>query len=900
MPQAYEFDEVGILAGAGDNVAIATRRLEAGTTIRYGALALVLDHTVMEGHRFAVKPIGPGEDLLSWGQTFGISRCRIEPGAYVCNRGMLEALTVRGLDIELPAAPNLEDNIEVHRLDEADFHPGRQVELYAQPLTFSGYGRGTGRGVGTRNYILVLATSSRTGSFAQVLAERLRAAAADCGHLDGVVAMSHTEGGGSATPNNRVPLLRTLAGCLVHPNVGAVLAVDRGTEAVTNRVLQDFMGAEGYPLDRVPHHFLSLTGGFEAHLAEGEKLLREWLPLVDAERRADFPLEHLKIALQCGGSDAFSGISGNPLAGWVAREVIRHGGSAVLGETAELIGAESYVLQNVRDLSTARSFLEAVARFKERAAWHGSSAAGNPSGGNKLRGLYNIVLKSLGAGMKRHPDVRLDHVIEYAERLGEAGYYFMDSPGNDLEGMAGQVAGGCNMIFFITGNGSVVNFPIAPTIKFVSTTRRYDLLSAEMDVNAGAYQDGTPMEELGQEVFELAREVASGRASAGELAGHSQASIWRNWPQTDGSNLERLLSASPPVSEQLAIREETGPEIRFDAFRVGEGHAIDQVGLILPASLCSAQIARLSAERLNASGLGREHGISRFVSLLHTEGCGLLLRGATEQLYVRTMAGYLTHPLVRKAVVLEHGCEMTHNDYIRNELALLGLDPEAFGWASVQLDGGIERVLDKVEGWFREQLPAAAAGAIEEVGLEAVHLGIASSGCPSDDAARGLARLTRWVVGGGGSVVVADNEPLLSSPAYAGGVLAEQPIQATLAYGQRLEVPGFHLMEAPTDHWVECLTGLGAAGVEMVLVHAGDHPVQGHPLLPVVQVSSDRAVQECYREDLDLSLGGAPEQWPEQILELLIRVASRQYTPRVVQQKNTDFQLTRGLLGVSA
>ena len=118
-----------------------------------------------------------------------------------------------------------------------------------------------------------------------------------------------------------------------------------------------------------------------------------WTPCTGPEQS----LANLKLALQCGGSDAFSGISGNPLAAWIAKAVIRSGGSANLAETDELIGAEPYVLENVRDLETAERFLTMIRRFKTWSAWHGNSADSNPSGGNKLRGIYNIVLKSISA-----------------------------------------------------------------------------------------------------------------------------------------------------------------------------------------------------------------------------------------------------------------------------------------------------------------------------------------------------------------------------------------------------------------------------------------------------------------------------------------------------------------------
>lgn len=177
------------------------------------------------------------------------------------------------------------------------------------------------------------------------------------------------------------------------------------------------------------------------------------------------------------------------------------------------------MLQNVRDLATAQRFLAQIERFKERVGWHGHTAEGNPSGGNNYRGLYNIALKSLGAATKKHPDVRLDHVIEYGEPMVNPGYCFMDSPGNDLESIAGQVASGSSMIYFVTGNGSITNFPFVPTIKIVTTTGRYQLLSKDMDVNAGAYLDGTPMDEVGADTFELTLRVASGERSVGERAG---------------------------------------------------------------------------------------------------------------------------------------------------------------------------------------------------------------------------------------------------------------------------------------------------------------------------------------------------------------------------------------------
>jgi altronate dehydratase len=634
-------------------------------------------------------------------------------------------------------------------------------------------------------------------------------------------------------------------------------------------------------------------------LAQGEAIVRGWFEQVNATPRTPESVAHLKLALQCGGSDAFSGISGNPLLGWVAHEVIGQGGAANLAETDELIGAESYVLQRVRDLATAERFLHLIERFKEYASWHGASAEGNPSGGNKYRGLYNITLKSIGAALKKDPRTRLDYVIDYSERMVQPGYYFMDSPGNDLESIAGQVAAGANLIFFVTGNGSVTNFPFVPTIKIVTTTRRYELLHNEMDVNAGAYLDGAPMEELGRQTFDLTLRVASGERSVGERAGHAQVQVWRNWPQRDASQVETLLHLPKPSGDPIPIQEDvTVPPVSIQFLRSNGHWAGEQVGLILPTSLCASQVASLTALRLNKKGVGRDQHLSRFVALTHTEGCGNNA-GPSEEMHTRTLLGYITHPLVKHCLLMEHGCEKTHNDHYRHAAAQSGLALDRLGWASIQLDGGIEKVMEKVEEWFRQEVAAAAPVVKTEAGLEALRLGLLSAGPVAAPAAAVLARLTKMVVKAGGTIVAPDNTGLLSTPAYRERLLQTPTVLPSLAYGEPFRRSGFHLMETPTEHWVETLTGLAATGVEIILALIGQQPMQTHPLTPVLQVTADPTVAAAFDADLDLVLDEGVDDWLDPLLKLIVHTLQRDYAPRLYQQGNIDFQLTRGLLGVT-
>ena len=829
----YGFTSVARLPAPDDNVAIATQTLESGTRIGYEGSQFQLSHTILEGHRFATQSIPETTPLLSWGLPFGFATRAIEPGDYVCNQKMIDSLSIRNLPFTLPETPNFSDKIAPYRLKEAEFYPGKQLARYTDERCFLGYQRLGNRGVGTRNYIVVMGTTARTSGFARRLAAMCSRRAEAYPNVDGIVAVTHTEGGEGKTPNNIDMLLRTLAGFTVHPNIGAMLLVDYGTEAVTNEMLRSYMQREGYALDDVVHRFYRLQGSFDADLANGAEIINGWLDTVNNVPRTEQSLAYLKIALQCGGSDAFSGISGNPLAAYVAKEVIRYGGCANLAETDELIGSEAYILQNARDLTTARTFLDTIERFKERVSWHGHSAEGNPSGGNNFRGLYNIAIKSIGAAMKRHPDVCLDYVINYSELMENPGYYFMDSPGNDLESIAGQVASGSNMIFFVTGNGSITNFPFVPTIKIVTTTGRYEMLIKDMDVNAGAYLDGTPMEELGESMLDLTVDVASGERSVGEKAGHSQVSLWRDWKQTGPVDLDPLLTESelqsgePIPIDTLGVGTVRKPPLPglggFRALQTEAGCRADQVGLILPTSLCSGQIAQMIAHRCSEQKIGEKQGISRFVALPHTEGCGVS-SGRSEEIYTRTMIGHLTHPTVALGLLLEHGCEKTHNDHVRHELQNLGISPERYGWASVQLDGGIDAVIEKVQDWFSETLADKPSVPVVDAGLEHLCIAATSTGEATEEVSESLTQLTHRIVAAGGTVVVPANAGWLSAISRQSSVIlladSRGTITPTLAYGQRIEKAGFHIMETPTDQPTETLTGLGATGVDLALCYS--------------------------------------------------------------------------------
>ncbi|TDD16078.1 altronate hydrolase, partial [Kribbella turkmenica] len=491
------------------------------------------------------------------------------------------------------------------------------------------------------------------------------------------------------------------------------------------------------------------------------------------------------------------------------------------------------------------------------------------------------------------------------------GYVFMDSPGNDLESVAGEVASGCNLIFFTTGNGSITNFPFVPTLKFVTTSERYERLQAEMDVDAGRYLTGTPMAELTADTFDLTVRVASGEPSAGERAGHSQVSIWRNWRQsapragisitTDG-RMSRSLADLPsedrdaPLAGLPLTGLGTNARTPVRLLSVDDRLVPESVGLILPTSLCSGQIAlRLAAQAELEKWAG--DAVTRMVALPHTEGCGSS-GGASEETFARTMLGYLLHPNTRIALLLEHGCEKTHNDYFRSRLVEAGADPARFGWASIQADGGLEAVGAKVRDWFSGfDLPAP----VEYDGtLGDLTVGLEARGPLSAGTAEAMALIGREIVGAGGSVVLSSRGALLAHDVFRTAAFGSADrVESTVAHGQRFAEPGWHVMRMPGTDWMETATGFGAGGVQQLLAHVAGGTLSAQRFVPVVELSNDPETVARYGDDLDAVATGDAADQARAGLDAVAAVASRRIVPKAVASGNVGFQITRGLLGTS-
>lgn len=888
-----------LLPDPNDNAAIAAERIEAGERIDIDGRPVTIRTVVPKGHRLSVRQIEPGEPLLSWGYPFGHAATGIEPGDYLCNARMKDVLAMR----------NPGDYPEGLTVNFVDRDTTQEQTLPANPVLttnprsttpgagFMGYRRGPARGWGTRNTVAVIGVTSRARSLVLAATDDLQEHAHSLANVDALAPVVHTEGGNSAPMHNKQLLLRTLAGFATNPNVAAAVFVNDPDSPISNaELLQQLASLGASHLESTIRYFVADTH-FEDSLRRLTALV---LPLLDAADkcfREPAPLEGLKLGLQCGGSDAFSGVTANPLLGTAVQELLVGGATANLAETDELIGAEEHVLARVADGSVAGKFLEKQNNFKNYAERHHQTAEGNVSGGNLYRGLYNITLKSLGAGRKKDPATALEQVIGYGEPMTAPGYYFMDSPGNDLESIAGQVASGANLILFTTGNGSITNFPFVPTIKIVTTSERFRLLQTDMDFNAGALLEGEDPAESAHQLIQLTLRTASGERSKGEYTGQSQVQIWRDWRQADRSpgqaaGVPHVFSGEPLVRTDAAGPQQDPLLTRSP----GTGRRVRAIE-ILPTSLCSGQVAEQIAASINDS-LGKlgATDLWNIVALPHTEGCGVS-GGDAEEVYTRTMLGYATHPAADHTIFLEHGCEKTHNDYFKDALGQRGIDASGFGFASIQHAGGIAAVTsiveDLVRGHIREHDGRHGVGHAPTQRI----IGLATTTKTTRPTAEAAVELVRRLLALGTSVVIGETDQLLSSDEFLKG-LGVHSVKPTLPYAGKIHVPGLHVMQTSSSDWLEVATGLGATGAETLLVFAGARPVQPHRMLPVLQVATAAGSADPQTFDI-AAYSNDPSATANEIANRIEDVHRGTYTPILAPRPNVGFQVSRGFWGVS-
>ena len=486
-----------------DNVVVARAALLPGAVLAGEGLpgeGLTCRDRVPRGHKVASAPIRAGERIRKFDQIIGVASEDIPAGGHV------HVHNVKMLDFERDYAIGAE---------------ARPTDMVPAPAraTFEGFRRSNGR-VGTRNFLGVLTTVNCSATVARYIAQEVerRGLLEAYPHVDGVVALTHSTGCGMADSGEGFAnLQRTLWGYVRHPNFAGVLLVGLGCEANQIDFLLEAYGIEPGPAFQTMN--IQTTGGTKRTVEAGAERIAEMLPHAEAARRSTVPASELMLALQCGGSDGHSGITANPALGAAADLLVRNGGTVVLGETPEIYGAEHLLTRRAASREVGEKLIERVRWWEDYTRRNGGEMNNNPSPGNKAGGLTTILEKSLGAAAKGGT-TKLTGVYKYAEPVGAKGFAFMDTPGYDPCSVTGQIAGGCNMVCFTTGRGSVSGFKPAPCLKLATNTPMYRHMEEDMDVNCGEILEGAcSVPEMGERIFRLVLETASGRPSKSEAQG---------------------------------------------------------------------------------------------------------------------------------------------------------------------------------------------------------------------------------------------------------------------------------------------------------------------------------------------------------------------------------------------
>jgi altronate hydrolase len=492
-----------------DNVAVAARPIPRGFCLVLDDRNIEVREPVALGHKVALAAIEEGEPIRKYGQVIGFASKPIAAGSWVHVHNVKADLFERDYAFASERPP---------------------VAPLLQTRTFPGFLRPDGR-VGTRNYIAVISTVNCSASTSRYIADRFRADSwrKDFPNVDGVFAITHK--GGCAVPfegQDHRTLERVLAGFATHPNVAAYVLVGLGCEVSFAKHVVDAhdlvvlggVRTNGKGREPARPRVLNIQeqGGITKTVEAAVAAVNQLLPEANSWTRTEQPASKIHLAMECGGSDGNSGVTANPALGVAADLLVSQGGTAVLGETTEIYGAEHLLTRRAVSRAVGEKLVERIRWWEWYAGLFGAEINNNPSPGNKNGGLTTIYEKSLGALAKAGSTPLVD-VVGYAERVDTPGLVFMDTPGYDPPCTTGLVAGGANVLVFTTGRGSVLGLKPTPCIKVATNTTMYERMLDDMDLNAGTVLEGESVENAGKRIFELVLEVAGGWKTKSELGG---------------------------------------------------------------------------------------------------------------------------------------------------------------------------------------------------------------------------------------------------------------------------------------------------------------------------------------------------------------------------------------------
>jgi altronate hydrolase len=488
-----------IILHPADTVAILRARAPAGADPM--GLGAPLPGPVSAGHKVARIAHASGEPIIKFGQIIGNATRAISPGDHVHSHNCAFGEHDRAYRIGAGLA-------------EA------QAAIPALPArSFMGFARPDGR-AGTRNIIALCATVNCSATVIRRAAAEIKASGllAQYPNIDGIAAFAHGSGCGMASTGRGAEMLeRVLWGHATHPNVGAAIFVGLGCEVLQIERMKAVHGPEG----AARFHGLTIqdTGGTRATIDAIKARVAEVAPQVNMAIRTPCPLSALTVALQCGGSDGFSGVTANPALGAASDLIVGHGGTVILSETPEIYGAEQLLLRRAADPQVAARLIARLEWWETYTTAAGASLDNNPTPGNKAGGLTTILEKSLGAAAKAG-STPLTAVYDYAERVTARGFVFMDTPGYDPVSVTGQIAGGAQVVVFTTGRGSAFGSKPAPTIKLSTQTALARAMPDDIDLDCGdILTGGATISAKGAEILDRIIAVASGETTASEREG---------------------------------------------------------------------------------------------------------------------------------------------------------------------------------------------------------------------------------------------------------------------------------------------------------------------------------------------------------------------------------------------
>lgn len=465
-----------------DKVAVAINTLKENEVFEIEGKEFVAKAEIPAGHKVALEAIREGENIIKYGFPIGHAKGNISVGEHVHSH-------------------NVKSNLG--ELLEYTYEPNIQELAKEESRTFMGFRRKDGK-VGIRNEVWIIPTVGCVNSIVREIEAESQQFLRE--NIEGIYAYNHPYGCSQLGADWQMTL-EYLCGLIRHPNAGAVLVVGLGCENGNIDELKNFLGE--YDSKRVK--FL-VCQEEEDEVQKGVELMKELCAFANKFKREECPASELVIGLKCGGSDGFSGITANPLLGFVSDRLIAQGGSSILTEVPEMFGAETILMNRCRNRELFEKTVHLINDFKQYFMRYGEKVDENPSPGNKAGGITTLEDKSLGCTQKGGTSP-VEDVLKYAEPVKKHGLSLLNAPGNDLVASNALVASGAHIVLFTTGRGTPFGCPV-PTVKISSNTPLYEKKKKWIDFNAGALLDGVSMEQLTDEFYEYLLRLASGELFA--------------------------------------------------------------------------------------------------------------------------------------------------------------------------------------------------------------------------------------------------------------------------------------------------------------------------------------------------------------------------------------------------